>query len=108
MVSGGEVGVAGVVVVGGLVGAGGGAQPGGCGRAGVGGQGQAGAEQVVMGVGEQQRVVQAGVGDLVAAGVRDAGDQAVFAQAAQVVRHFPGGDVLGRLAGEGRDQGAQL
>ena len=55
-----------------------------------------------MGVGEQQRVVQAGVGDLVAAGVRDAGDEAVFAEAAQVVSHFPGGDVLGIGAEEGR------
>ena len=108
MVSGGEVGLAGEVVVGGLVGAGGGAQPGGRGRAGVGELGQAGAEQVVVGVGEQQRVVQAGVGDLVAAGVRDAGDEAVFAEAAQVVGHLPGGDVLGALAEEGRDEGAQL
>ena len=88
MVSGGEVGLAGEVVVGGLVGAGGGAEPRGRGRAGVGELGQAWAEQVGVGVGEQQRVVQAGVGDLVAAGVRDAGDEAVFAEAAQVVTSF--------------------
>src|SRR5579863_1156843 len=105
---GGEVGLAGQVVVGGLVGAGGGAQPGWRGRAGVGDLGQAWAEQVVVSAGEQQRVVQAGVGDLVAAGVRDAGDEAVFTEAAQVVRHFPGGDVLGGFAEEGRDEGAQL
>ena len=96
------------VVEGGLVGAGGGAQPGWRGRAGVGELGQAGAEQVVVGVGEQQGFVESGVGDLVAAGFRDAGDEAVFAEAAQVVGHLPGGDVLGRLAEEGRDQGAQL
>ena len=52
--------------------------------------------------------MQSGVGDLVAAGVRDAGGEAVFAEAAQVVCDFPGGDVLGGLAGEGRDKGAQL
>ena len=108
VVSGGEVGLAGEVVAGGLVGAGGCAQLGGRGRAGVGGLGQAGAEQVVVRVGEQQRVVQSGVGDLVAAGVRDAGDEPVFAEAAQVVGHLAGGDVLGRGAEEGRDQGAQL
>ena len=49
---GGEVGLAGEVVAGGLAGPGGGAQPGRRGRAGVGGLGQAGAEQVVVGVGE--------------------------------------------------------
>ena len=89
------MGLAGEVVVGGLVGAGGCAQLGGRGRAGVGGLGQAGAEQVVVCVGEQQRVVQSGVGDLVAAGVRDPGDEPVFAEAAQVVGHLAGGDVLG-------------
>ena len=47
------------VVEGGLVSAGCGAQPGGCGRAGVGELGQAGPEQMVMGVGEQQCLVQA-------------------------------------------------
>jgi len=61
-----------------------------------------------VGVGEQQGLVQPGVGDLVAAGVRDAGDQAVLAEAAQVIGHLPGGDVLGGLAEEGRDEGAQL
>ncbi len=40
--------------------------------------------------------------------MRDAGDEAVFAEAAQVIRHFPGGDVLGGFAEEGRDQAAQF
>ena len=61
-----------------------------------------------MGVGEQQGFVQAGVGDLVAACLGDALDEPVFAEAAQVVSHLPGSDVLGCLAEEGRDQGAQL
>ena len=55
---------------------------------------------MVVRVGEEQGVVQSGVGDLVAAGVRDAGDEVVFAEAAQVVSHLPGGDVLGGLAEE--------
>lgn len=41
-----------------------------------------------MGVGEQQRVVQPGAGDGVAAGSRDAFDEAVDTQAAQVVGHL--------------------
>ena len=49
---------------------------------GVGELGEPGAQQVVVGVGEQQRGVQAGVGDLVAAGAGDAGDEPVRAQAA--------------------------
>ena len=52
--------------------------------------------------------MQSGVGDLVAAGVRDAVDEPVFAQAAQVVGHLPAGDVLGVLAEQGRDEGAQF
>jgi len=61
-----------------------------------------------VGVGEQQGVLQAGVGDLVAAGVGDAGDEPVGAQAAQVVGHLRGGDVLAGGGEEGRDQGAQV
>src|SRR5258705_2022156 len=103
---GGEVGLAGEVVVGGLVGPGGGAQPGRRGRAGVGELGQAGAEQVVVGVGEQQRVVQSGVGDLVAAGVRGAGGGAGFAGGGRGVCHFSrGGGLSGGFAGGGGEGG---
>ena len=63
-VSGREVGVVGEVVEGGLVGAVGGAQPGWAGRVGVGDLGEAGAQEVVVGVGEQQRVAEPSVGDL--------------------------------------------
>src|ERR1019366_10466237 len=76
--------------------------------AGVGELGEPGAEQVVVRVGEEQRVLEYGVGDLVAAAAVDALDEPVFAEAAQVVRHLPGGDVLGFLAEEGRDLGAQF
>jgi hypothetical protein len=71
----------GEVVEGALVGAVGGAQPRWCRWVGVGDLGQAGAQEMVVGVGEQQGVLQAGVGDLVAAGVGDAGDEPVRAQA---------------------------
>ena len=71
-------------------------------------QSEAGSEQVVVGVGEQQRVLQPGVGDGVAAGAGDAFDESVGAQAPQVVGHLAGGDVLGSFAEEGRDEGAQV
>jgi len=61
-----------------------------------------------VGVGEQQCLGEAGVGDLVAAGAGDAGDEPVRAEPAQVVGHLSGGDVLGRGAEQGCDQGAQL
>ena len=61
-----------------------------------------------MGVGEQQRLLQPGVGDLVAAGAWDAGDEPVGTQAPQVVGHLPGGDVLEAGAEEGSDQGSQV
>ena len=41
--------------------------------------GQAGPQQPVVEAGEEHRVAQAGVGDLVAVGVRDAVDEAVLA-----------------------------
>jgi hypothetical protein len=44
--------------------------------------GQAGVQQPGVEVGEQHRVVEAGVGDLVAVGAGDAGDQAVCAEPA--------------------------
>jgi hypothetical protein len=69
----------GEVVEGGLVGAVGGPQPGWGGRVRVGDLGEPGAQEMVVGVGEQQRVAESGVGDLVAAGVGDAGDEPVGA-----------------------------
>jgi hypothetical protein len=95
----------GEVVEGGVVGVGCGAESGGGGWVGV---GEAGAQEVVVGVSEEQGVLHSGVGDLVAAGVGDAGDQSVSAQAPQVVGPVPGGDVLGGDTEEGRDEGAQL
>ncbi len=41
--------------------------------------GQPGAQQVIVGMGEQQGVVPSGVGDVVAAGVREAVDESVRA-----------------------------
>ena len=61
-----------------------------------------------MGVGEEQEVGQAGVGDLVAAGVWDSFDDSVHAKAAQVVGHLSGGGVLVVLAQEGRDERAEV
>lgn len=46
---------------------------------GVGELGESGAQQSVVCSGEEQRVVQSVVGELVAVGVRGAGDQAVRA-----------------------------
>ena len=63
--------------------------------AGVGELGEPGAEQVVVRVGEEQRVLESGVGDLVAAAAGDALDEPVFAEAAQVLGHLADGDVLG-------------
>jgi hypothetical protein len=60
-----EVCLAGEVVEGSLVGAGGGSARGGGGSAEVVELGQAGAEQVVVGAGEEQGVLEAGVGDVV-------------------------------------------
>ena len=83
--SGGESSLLGEFVDGGLVCAGGVVQLGFSWWAGVADLGESGAEQVVVGVGEQQRVLQPGVGDGVAAGAGDAFDEPVGAQAAQVV-----------------------
>ena len=102
------MGVAGDVVEGLLVGAVGGPQPGRGGRVGVGGFGEPGPQEMVVGVGEQQRAGQAGVGDLVAAGPGHPVDEPVGVEPPQVVGHHPGGDVLGCLAEQGRNQGAQV
>jgi hypothetical protein len=57
---------------------------------GIGELSQAGAEQTVVGAGEEEGVVEAGVGELVAVAVRDAGDQAVGSEPAQVAGRLPG------------------
>jgi hypothetical protein len=87
----GESGVLGELIEGALVVVRGGAQSAGCGRVGVGELGQAGLQESGVQVGEQHGVVQSG--DPVAVGARDAGDQAVGAEAALVVAHLPGGDL---------------
>ena len=76
--------------------------------AGVADLGETGAQKVVVDVGEQQRVLQPGVGDVVALAAGDAFDESVDAQAPQVVGHLAGGDVFGGGAEQGRNQGAQL
>jgi integrase-like protein len=68
------VGVTGEVAKRGFVCAGRGAQPGRGGRLGIGEFGQPGAQQVIVGVSEEQGVLQPGVGELVAAGVGNAAD----------------------------------
>src|SRR6202022_575647 len=93
--SGGESSLLGEFVEGGLVGAGGVVQLGFSWWAGVADLGESGPEQVVVGVGEQQRVLQSGAGDGVAAAVGDAFDEAVGAQAPQGVGHLAGGGVFG-------------
>jgi hypothetical protein len=93
---------------GGLVVAGSGAQPGRRGWVWVGEFGQSGAQKMIVSVGEEQGVLQPGVGDLVAAAVGNPMDEAVRAQPPRVVGHLPGGDVLGRRAEEECDEGAQV
>jgi len=63
---------------------------------------------MIVGVGEQQRLLKPEVGDAVAAGVGDALDEVVHAQASQVVGRLPGSDVLEWSSEEGRGQGAQI
>jgi hypothetical protein len=63
---------------------------------------------VVVGVSEQHGLVEPGVGDVVAAGSGDAADEAVVAEAAQVVGHLPGGDVLGVVPRRGAISAREL
>ena len=58
--------------------------------------------------GEEQGVREAGGGDLVAEGARDALDEPVLAQAPEVIGHLPRGDGLGGHAEELRHDGAQI
>jgi hypothetical protein len=53
----------------------------------------------VVDAGEEHGVTQAGAGDLVAVGVRDAFDEAVLAKPAQVVGGLAGSDRAWRAAG---------
>ena len=98
------MGVAGEVVEGGLVCAGCCVQARGAGRIWGVEFGQPGAQQVVVGVGAQQGMLQPAVGDPVAADFRDAFDDAVDAEPAPVVGRLSGGDVLG----SGTEVGAQI
>ncbi len=91
-----------------MVGAVGGPQPGGGCGAGIGELGQSGAQETIVEPGQEHRLGEPGAGDLVAVGVRDALDEAVHAQPPQVIAHLPAGDGLGGLAGELRDEGAQV
>src|SRR6266699_5256819 len=99
--SGGDAGMAGEVVDGGLVGAVGSAQGGGCGRAGVGDLGQAGSQHPVVNACQELGGAHAGVGDLVAEGVRDALYQPVQPQPPQVVGDLPAGHEIGGFPEQG-------
>ena len=70
--------------------------------------GQSGAQEPVVQPGEEQGPGEAGIGDLVAEGVRDAFDEPVLAQPPEVVGHLPRGDGLGGHAEELREDGAQV
>ena len=61
-----------------------------------------------MDVGEQHGAVQPGVGDLVAVGAWDSGDQAVGAQPAEVVADLSGGELAGLGAEQAGEQAAQV
>ena len=104
----GESGLVGEVVEGGLVRACCSSKRGWPRWAGVADLGETGAQEVVVDVGEQQRVLQPGVGYAVALAAGDAFDESVDTQAPQVVGHLAGGDVLESFAEEGRGEGAQL
>ena len=58
--------------------------------------------------GQEQGAREAGAGDLVAEAVRDAFDEPVLAQAAQVVSHLLRGDGLGGHAEDLREDGTQV
>jgi hypothetical protein len=62
--------------------------------------GQPAAQEPVVQAGEEQGLRDAGAGDLVAEGVRDALDEPVLAQAPEVVSHLPRGNGLGGDAEE--------
>jgi hypothetical protein len=70
--------------------------------------GESAAEQPVVGAGQEQCVVQAGVGDLVAVAGRDPGDQPVGAQPAQILAHPSGGQLVGVAAEQLGNQRAQV
>ncbi len=58
--------------------------------------------------GQEHRLREPDAGDPVAVGVRDALYEAVHAQPPRVIAHLPAGDGLGSLAGELRDERAQV
>ena len=70
--------------------------------------GGSGSDEPIVYSGEEQRLVQAGGGDLVAVGVRDALDEAVQTKPAQVVAGAPGGPGIGVGAEQPGEMGAQV
>src|SRR5258708_25227006 len=96
--SGGEASVADEVIDRGFVGAWGGAERGVCGRAGAGDLGQARDEEPLAEPGEEKGVADPAGGDGVAGGARDALDEAVRAEAPQLVADLPAGHVGGAPA----------
>ena len=64
--------------------------------------------ETVMCAGEEHGLGQPDVGDVVAVAVRDAADEAVFFEAAQVIGGLPGCDRAGRAAEVVGQQGAQV
>jgi len=69
---------------------------------------EAGAEQTRIRTGEEEGAAQTGLGDAVAVRRGRAGDEAVQAQAAELVAHHPGGHGAGSEAQQRRQDGAQL
>ena len=80
-------------------------------RVGAGEFGEPGSQDPVVDAGEEHGAVRAGGGDLVAVGVRDALDESVLGEPAQVVGGQAGGDrsgAVGRAAGVFAGQAAQV
>jgi hypothetical protein len=68
--------------------------------------GEPGGQDAVVHAGEEHGGMQAGAGDAVAVGARDAFDELVAAEPAQVVGHLPGAD--GRQAAQFSGEVAQV
>src|ERR1700758_2962140 len=66
------------------------------------------AQEAVIGAGEEQRGAQAEVGDAIAQAVGQAFDEAVQAQAAQLISDGALGDLFWGAAGEGGKMAAQI
>ena len=70
--------------------------------------GQAAAQYAVLHTGEELRGVQAVIGDPVAVGALNPGDQVAGFQSAQVVGHLPGSDGAGRESAQLGGVGPQV